>query len=174
MSRITCDICRDLIPLVQDGVASNDSQQSVKDHIAECPSCAKVYHSHQYAEEMDDTRILKKTRRHINSFLTVLLFAFIVFCVFLADGMNVMMNTVIMPVTGILSYIVFRNGAFWRTPIIIGVFTLISNMISIVQGNGGYGDIAGVFVYIFLYSLFAICGIIIAALMHYAFRKEHV
>ena len=100
---------------------------------------------------MDDTRILKKTRRHINSFMTVLLFAFIVFGVFLTNGMNVMMNIVIMPVTGILSYIVFRNGAFWRTPIIIGVFTLISNLISIVQGNGGYGDIVGVFVYSFLY-----------------------
>ena len=174
MSRITCDICRDLIPLVQDGVASNDSQQAVKEHIKECPACAKLYHMQQKEEEMDDTRILKKTRRHINSFMTVLLFAFIVFGVFLTNGMNVMMNIVIMPVTGILSYIVFRNGAFWRTPIIIGVFTLISNLISIVQGNGGYGDISGVFVYSFLYSLFAICGIIIAALMHYAFRKEHL
>ncbi len=43
MTKITCDICMDLMPLVQDGVASEDSENAVKKHISECESCKKIY-----------------------------------------------------------------------------------------------------------------------------------
>ena len=33
MIQITCEICKDLIPLVQDGVASGDSASAVERHI---------------------------------------------------------------------------------------------------------------------------------------------
>ena len=174
MSRISCEICKDLIPLVQDGVASRQSCDAVYEHIEHCHACAQLFHSSNTNEEVDETRILKKTKKLINSVLTVMLFVFIVTGVFLTDGMNVMMNTVIMPVTGTISYIVFRRSAFWRTPVIIAVFTALYHLLSVLQENGGYGDIGGVVIFTLLYSLFAFCGIVIAALLHYAFRKEHL
>lgn len=42
MIQITCEICKDLIPLVQDGVASGDSASAVERHIQSCPQCECV------------------------------------------------------------------------------------------------------------------------------------
>ena len=38
-TEIPCAVCRDLIPLVQDGVASPESEALVKAHLAACPAC---------------------------------------------------------------------------------------------------------------------------------------
>ena len=38
-SGISCDVCRDLAPLVADGVASADSTALVKEHLAHCETC---------------------------------------------------------------------------------------------------------------------------------------
>lgn len=39
---IPCGVCLDLIPLVRDGVASEESVQLVLDHTAVCPSCREA------------------------------------------------------------------------------------------------------------------------------------
>lgn len=38
-----CNVAKDLMPLVIDGVASEESQQYVDDHVAECTECALTY-----------------------------------------------------------------------------------------------------------------------------------
>ncbi len=38
-SGISCDVCRDLAPLVADGVASADSAALVREHLTHCASC---------------------------------------------------------------------------------------------------------------------------------------
>ena len=38
-TEIPCAVCRDLIPLVQDGVASPESEALVKAHLQTCPEC---------------------------------------------------------------------------------------------------------------------------------------
>ncbi len=38
-----CNIVRDLMPLVIDGVASEESTQMVEEHVADCEPCAEVY-----------------------------------------------------------------------------------------------------------------------------------
>ncbi|EJX02388.1 hypothetical protein EVA_09508, partial [gut metagenome] len=43
MNEISCDICIDLIPLVEDGVASEDSRKAVEAHVANCESCREKY-----------------------------------------------------------------------------------------------------------------------------------
>ena len=39
MNKISCEICKDLIPLVKDGIASEDSVAAVEEHIKECENC---------------------------------------------------------------------------------------------------------------------------------------
>ena len=41
-TEIPCAVCRDLIPLVQDGVASPESEALVKAHLQTCPECRKA------------------------------------------------------------------------------------------------------------------------------------
>ena len=43
MIQITCEICMDLIPLVQDGVAAGDSVSAVEQHIQSCPQCRAMW-----------------------------------------------------------------------------------------------------------------------------------
>ena len=43
MNKISCDMCIDLMPLVQDGVASEDSRSYIEEHTAHCPACKKLF-----------------------------------------------------------------------------------------------------------------------------------
>lgn len=40
---ISCDMAMDLIALYCDGVASEDSRNAVREHLASCPVCAAAY-----------------------------------------------------------------------------------------------------------------------------------
>ena len=42
-TEIPCAVCRDLIPLVQDGVASLESEALVKAHLQTCPECRTLW-----------------------------------------------------------------------------------------------------------------------------------
>lgn len=39
MNEIKCEVIRDLLPLYGDGVASRETQELVREHLAECPAC---------------------------------------------------------------------------------------------------------------------------------------
>lgn len=39
MNKIDCNIIRDLLPLYEDSVASQESQELVRGHLADCPAC---------------------------------------------------------------------------------------------------------------------------------------
>lgn len=72
MSKLTCPIVRDLLPLYIDQVVSPETAQAVEDHLADCPDCRGEYESLQAnlpvpTEEADTSRqfgdMMKKTKR---------------------------------------------------------------------------------------------------------------
>ena len=87
---ISCAVCRDLAPLVADGVASADSAALVRAHLAACPSCAAEWPA--LAAEtgappaaetplpvgLDDARVLRRLRRRLKNRTTLLLAAGVV------------------------------------------------------------------------------------------------
>lgn len=42
MSKVTCDMINDLIPLYIDNVLSDDSKEAVRDHVSDCKKCQKT------------------------------------------------------------------------------------------------------------------------------------
>ena len=64
MNKITCDVCLDLIPLVQDGIASEDSRKAVEQHICTCQTCANIYNG-KTPPDIDSTQIFKKFQKKI-------------------------------------------------------------------------------------------------------------
>lgn len=66
-----CNVARDLMPLVIDGVASEESQKYVDEHIAECTECAVLYGSMKVElprisaekERAEMEKVAKKLRR---------------------------------------------------------------------------------------------------------------
>lgn len=63
---ISCAICRDLMPLVSDGVASAESEQAVHAHLAHCAACRKEWDACAVLPQPvspDDSRVLRRIRR---------------------------------------------------------------------------------------------------------------
>ncbi len=65
-----CDICRDLIPLVRDNVASENSRKFVLTHIESCNECREEYDCYSAiptdtVDELSDRKIIKKAKVYI-------------------------------------------------------------------------------------------------------------
>lgn len=64
-NRITCAVCEDLLPLVEDEVASADSKEAVYAHIASCEVCRKKYSVYMGIDGVQSEKILEKDDWHI-------------------------------------------------------------------------------------------------------------
>ena len=71
--KISCGICRDLLPLVADGVAAPESEAAVRAHLATCPACRAVWDAESGGDmpspAPDDAKILRRLRRRIGFWL---------------------------------------------------------------------------------------------------------
>ncbi|MCM1181399.1 MAG: zf-HC2 domain-containing protein [Clostridium sp.] len=56
---ITCNIIRDLLPLYQDGVLSDDSSRLVEEHLKQCPACQ------EYRKQLKEEIETPQTGRHL-------------------------------------------------------------------------------------------------------------
>ena len=66
MNKITCDIARDLMPLVIDGIASDDSSAALHTHMENCGDCAQIYAAMQTKEpapKVEDTAFIQFSRK---------------------------------------------------------------------------------------------------------------
>ena len=78
-AKIPCAVCRDLMPLVQDGVASPESEALVQAHMAVCPACRALWQGTDdpampELPALDDGKILQKLRRRYSTHLLLLAF----------------------------------------------------------------------------------------------------
>ena len=70
MTKLTCEICIELMPLVQDGVASRDSVAAVEEHLKNCPECRALFEG-QIPEPSDSRQILKKIQQKTHIFINL-------------------------------------------------------------------------------------------------------
>ena len=68
MSKITCDIIRDLLPSYTDGIASDDSVKLIEEHLAQCSACTAFKDRMgkpdlHIADKTDSLDYLKKIRK---------------------------------------------------------------------------------------------------------------
>ena len=191
MTKITCDICMDLMPLVQDGVASEDSENAVMNHISECESCKKIY-DEMYInnksiienntpqqinyqtinpQPMNIDKAAKKIEKKINTYLGMIIIFGIFFGLSLTASEEMFLNSFIMPIIGAFGYYLFQWKAAYTVPCIIVISNFIINGIGFLRGIE-HLDIASMVMWGAIYSLFAIIGTIIAGLLHFGLRKE--
>lgn len=99
MIQITCEICMDLIPLVQDGVATADSISAVEHHIQICPQCRAIWEG-QIPRPADSGQILEKVRHRARVFMGMVLMFGVFFGLSLTASSGLFLNSLIMPVIG--------------------------------------------------------------------------
>ena len=170
MNEITCDVCMDLIPLVQDGVASQDSVLAVENHIKNCSKCGAIFKG-QIPIRNDGKELLKKMKKRAQVFTGMLLMFGILFGLSLTATSELFLNALVMPVLGGIGYYLFRWKAAYIVPCILLVTHIVMNSFGMIRGIQRL-SILDVLFWNVLYSFFAILGVIIVGLLHFAFRKE--
>lgn len=174
MNNITCDMCKDLIPLVKDGIASADSGLAVKEHIKECEACKKLYESGTAEPSelnMDLELELGNLKRKLQIFSVVLMMFGVFFGLSLTASEEMFYNSLVMPVVGALGYVIFRWKAVYQIPILLLVMQLLINCFGMVRGME-IMPVMGVVTWVGIYTIFVELGVLVAGLLHFAFRKE--
>lgn len=168
MHEISCEMCRDLMPLVRDDVASPDSRRAVLAHMEACPECSTLFAGGVPPIQKGEQAFGKLMRR-LRIFMAMLMMFGILFGISLTAGSGLFYNVVLMPLIGGLGYSLFRWKALYRLPLLLTVTHFFSNLAG--MGNE-YLDAYSLLLWSFLYSLFACLGVIISALLHFVFRRE--
>lgn len=174
MNKITCDICMDLLPLVKDGIASEDSVRAVKEHVTECESCRKLYENEitEINEETPDLeQELGKLKRRIQIFSAMLLMFGVFFGLSLTASEEMFYNSLIMPVIGALGYVIFRWQAVYQIPLLLLIMQSLINFLGLARGME-YMPFVAILMWVGIYTIFVEIGILVAGLLHFAFRKE--
>ena len=168
MNKISCDMCIDLMPLVQDGVASEDSRNAVLQHLQECSDCRALYEGEIPAPSKSH-ELLGKVQRRARIFSAMVMMFGIFYGLMLTAGNGLFLNVIIMPVIGGIAYYLFR----WKAIIIVPPLLLVTHFITNALGLEGQQLMpVEVILWTSIYCGVALVGFIIAALLHFAFKKE--
>lgn len=177
MNKISCDVCLDLMPILKDNVASQDSKKLVEEHIELCEECKELYNSFENEEiTIDDRNIIKKIKKQIFIFALVIIVVASMVGLALSETMGMFYNILIMPSIGVLGYFVLKDKSY----LVLGslfVFSFIWISIKYIgEGILSQGLITIITIPILWSAIYAgLCGIglIIGFLLNYAFGKEN-
>lgn len=171
--KLDCCIVRDLLPLYVEKMVSDQTAQQIKAHLAGCPECQSEYESFRDTGELDvleipavavqtEVKPFKKVMRKLNRQMHGLAYGLIIFFILwgfsLTGGEDLMYNSIIMPIVGLFGYYVFQWKALYKMPLLLFVIHLIFY--------------SSAFLWTVIYSIFVVVGVLIAFLLHFAFRKE--
>ena len=173
MNKITCDICKDLVPLVKDGIASADSYLAVEEHMENCEHCRALYDGllQEPSANPDLELELGKLKKKLQIFSTVLMMFGVFFGLSLTASEEMFYNSLIMPVTGALGYVIFRWKAVYQVPLLLLVMQFLINFLGMARGME-YMPVMGVVMWVGIYTIFVELGVLVAGLLHFVFRKE--
>ena len=116
---ISCEVCRDLMPLVRDGVASADSEALVRVHTERCGGCRTMLESETPPEHSmpDDARVLRRLRWR-------LLAQSVLFALWLTSRAGGVYLAWWLPLVGAACYYVLRRRC-WLVPAAAAAFVLL-------------------------------------------------
>lgn len=174
MSRIGCGACRDLLPLVEDGVASEESRQLVEEHLQGCERCrreaGKTVPIGEQAENPPDS-VLRQLRRRLLLWGGLLVFAGCVCGILLTYSVGMFYNFLLMPAAGAVSLLLFGKKGLLAAPAVgLAAFLWMGGR-TLAEG-GKLSEFAADWPYAVIYALLCLLGAAAAALLRFAFRKE--
>lgn len=177
MNKISCNVCIDLMPLVKDGVASEDSHLLVDEHIKTCDNCRNLYDNlNTEIPVMNEENVVSKIKRQLFIIAIGIVVIGAMLGVALSDSAGMFYNILIMPIIGVIGYFALNKKAY-LTPISLFMFSYIWLFIKyIYQGILGQGFTIYIFIIpIYLSIIYAgLCtiGIVIGFLLKFSFGKE--
>lgn len=174
MSKISCDICMDLLPLVVDNVASEDSKNAVLEHIETCDEC-RLHYEKKEKPEMNTAKVTANIKKRLVFLSMALMVIGAAFGIAIADGYLMFYNIIIMPLIGGISYFALKWKSLYALAFVFlctYLRWLPDTFANVYKGDFAQAFIPPVFWALIYAGLFAL-GIVIASLLYFGFRKEH-
>lgn len=170
---LPCDACRDLIPLVQDGAASDASVQLVAQHIAHCKDCLAFWQAGAPAAAPDDGKVLSKIHRRLRLVLAAALAVGALLAFWLNSfAYHLELDLVVLPVVGAMGYLLLRRRWYFA-PLAVAVLGYVWHVaVRDVSGPLWHALLTGPLGYAVIYGLLCLPGALAARLFAYAFGKE--
>lgn len=176
---LSCEICRDLLPLVQDGVASPESEAAVRAHLQHCEACRALWpeagENPATAPLPDDEKVVRKLRERINGWLLAFIAVGLVLGLAcsrsnLASGL---LFVLIFPFVSGFTY--WWGGRVWRAipplgAVLWAVFNLVDTRRYFVpEPSGTIAWIVSALAGAAVVAALCLIGTLAAALLKYAF-----
>lgn len=171
MNKISCGICQDLIPLVTDEVAGEESKAAVREHIRCCESCRKIYEESEPFPSPDDQKILRNLRRYRIITMIWLMLMGALFGVSFSESQNVFYNILIMPAVGAVGALAFGKKGL-LSPLLPAAIFFTREFIAIARGMAPEASLTTAFFWSLLYGGFCLAGVLAVLLLQFAFGKE--
>ncbi|MDD3242708.1 MAG: zf-HC2 domain-containing protein [Eubacteriales bacterium] len=170
---IPCAVCRDLLPLVQDGVASADSCALVKAHLESCAACRQLGEAPSEALPEPGERPLRRVKRTLWIGALALLVAGALLGAGLSNSYAMFHNVWIMPCLGVCAYALLGRRWYWAPAAVAVLATATQVVLGIARGEfaEGLATLLGIALFTGIYVLLLCAGVAVAALLGYAFRK---
>lgn len=171
MDKIPCEVIRDLIPLVQDKAASEESAALVYHHTQSCEDCRALLSGEPQQTVMpDEVKSFKRLRRRLFWLVLAVLVIGVVSGAALMDDFTMVYNFILFPAVGAGAYFLLRKWC-WIAP--AATFTAVFLRYFLAPGNTSWtiGAVSGA-AFGLICATFIGIGLLIGFLLHFAFKKE--
>lgn len=174
-----CDVIKDLIPLVNDDVASEESKKIVSIHCENCDACRKLL-TNKISYQPKDEKIIKALKKSVLTTQLTIVSIGILIGIWFTGSNNTLYNFYIMPFVGVLAYLALRKRSLYM-PLFIIVLTELLQLLKaipylksgIAQNLQSLGTVLyGALFYAIIYALLSAIGIAISFLLSYTFRRD--
>lgn len=178
---LPCDICRDLLPLVRDGVAGEASRRAVEDHVAHCEACRQLWDEEALPPPLHREQVLGRIRRRLYAWQGAMTAAGLILGMVLANTGRAGYNILLLPVLGAAVQWLSPRRARWLPLLVWGLITAVTlcpnaHYLLGCLAEGDWYNFFAILGLSVLYGLLlgALCalGTLAAALFRYALRKE--
>ena len=177
---LPCEICRDLLPLVRDGVASEASRLAVEEHLAHCEACRELW-GEEAPPPLHRDRVLGRIRRRLYAWQGAMTAAGLILGMALANTGQAGYNILLLPVLGAAVQWLSPRRARWL-PLLVWLLMMGVSLAPsarflltrLAQGdwNAVCGTLTSEGLWCLLYAALCVLSMLAAALFHYALRKE--
>lgn len=178
---ISCDVCRDLAPLVADGVASADSCALVQEHLARCEACRAEFpelSGPAGAESLpaalpapDESRVLRRVRGKLTLWLVGFLVLGLVGSMLVVFSPHSTLSLLCFPL--VCGVVCWFDDFLWRfVPVLAAVVWFVWTLATGLSGYTSWqAAVQGSATGAVMPFVFCVIGALAASLFKYAFGK---
>jgi hypothetical protein len=176
---VNCDVIKDLIPLVNDDVASEESKKIVNNHCESCSDCSNLL-TNKPSYKPKDEKIIKALKKSVLTTQLAIVSIGILIGIWFTGSNSTLYNFYIMPFVGGLAYFTLRKKSLYVPLFIIMLTELLQILRAIPYLKSGIVEnlqslgiiVRGALFYAVIYALLSVIGIAISFLLSYTFRRD--